>query len=48
MRLKIGSNGSCKFVFNSGPQVSSGSSVPKHAVKYSDFAGVKVDNAVFP
>ena len=30
---KNGSNGSCNFVFNSGPPVCNGSSVPKHAVK---------------
>ena len=46
--VENGSNESCNFVFNSGPQVSIGSSVPKHAVKYSDFAGVKIGNAVFP
>ena len=33
-----GSNGSCNFVFNSGPQVCSGPSIPKHAVKLRIFS----------
>ena len=43
-----GSNGSCNFVFNSGPQVCSGSSVPKHDVKYSDFPGARIGKCIFP
>ena len=35
--VENGSNGSCTFVFNSGPQVSNGSSVPKHLEKVRIF-----------
>ena len=45
---KNGPNGSCNFVFNSGPQVCSGPSIPKHAVKYSDFSGVTIGKCIFP
>ena len=42
-----GSNGSCNFVFNSGPQVFSGSSIPKHAVKVCIFPEFEIDKSIF-
>ena len=46
--VENGSNGSCKFVVNSGPQGCSGSTVPKHAVKYYDNPGAKIGKCIFP
>ena len=42
-----GSNGSCNFVFNSGPQVCSGPSAPKHAVKVCIFPEFEIDKSIF-
>ena len=44
---EIVSNGSCKFVFNSGPQVCSGPSVPKHAVKVYISPEFEIDKSIF-
>ena len=44
-----GSNRSCNFVFNSGPQVFSGPSIPKHALKYltqKSFATIGESNKI--
>ena len=42
-----GSNGSCNFVFNSGPQVCSGPSIPKHAMKVCIFPEFEIDKSIF-
>ena len=42
-----GSNQSCNFVFNSGPQVCSGPSIPKHAVKVCIFPEFETDKSIF-
>ena len=45
--VENGSNGSCNFVFSSGPQVFSGSSVPKHGVKVRIFSRDFIDKCIF-
>ena len=45
--VENGSNGLCNFVFNSGPQVCSDSSVPKHAVKVRFFSKDLIDKCIF-
>ena len=42
-----GSNGSCNFVFNFGPQVCSGPSVPKHALKVHIYSTNFIDKCIF-
>ena len=44
--VENGSNGSCNFVFSSGPQVCS-SSVPKHGVKVRIFSRDFMDKCIF-
>ena len=45
--VENGSNGSCNMVFNSGPQLFSGPSIPKHAVKVHVFSKDLIDKCIF-